>query len=416
MNGSWLNRQRWRMGMGLAGLMAIWIFWCLAPGVPVLRGPQADAAVSQVGLELFRHDWRPYDPLAHGDGLGPVYNASSCLSCHFQGGVGGGGGVPESVFAFEALPIPGRPLVQAGLLHKYAVASRFNEQPQVLQTLFPIVPNGLELRGVCFSQRHDFNPVRTQRLNSIALFGAGWLDRISGRSIQSQQRQRSIAIIGKELTGEFGSIPPGRPRLLPDGRVGKFGWKAQFATLEEFVASACANEIGLGTPTLKQARPLTCNMTKGTVTAIDETEVAADLDPTQFQALVAFVATLPRPEEAQAADPNDRAEAGHGKQIFQSVGCALCHTPDLGGVSGIYSDLLLHRIVDSRKAYSEIPDVPPPPDLPLPEEWKTPPLWGVADQCALLPRRRLADDRSGDPPPRGRRRRSYRSVPAVDQR
>ena len=40
------------------------------------------------------------------------------------------------------------------------------------------------------------------------------------------------------------------PRVLPDGRIGKFGWKAQFASLEDFVAAACANEIGLGNPVM----------------------------------------------------------------------------------------------------------------------------------------------------------------------
>ena len=50
-------------------------------------------------------------------------------------------------------------------------------------------------------------------------------------------------------------------------------------------------------------------------------------------------------------------------------------------MAGVYSDFLLHRIVDSRKNYTETPDVLPPPELPLPEEWKTAPLWGVADSA-----------------------------------
>ena len=40
---------------------------------------------------MFEREWQPNDPLAHGDGLGPVFNAKSCAACHFQGGVGGGG-------------------------------------------------------------------------------------------------------------------------------------------------------------------------------------------------------------------------------------------------------------------------------------------------------------------------------------
>jgi CxxC motif-containing protein (DUF1111 family) len=159
---------------------------------------------------------------------------------------------------------------------------------------------------------------------------------------------------------------------LPDGRVGKFGWKAQFATLEEFVAGACANELGLGTPLLEQARPLGGEA---------PTTAHRDLDQTQFRSMVAFVTTLPRPVEVVPAEPGAQAQHAQGRVVFERVGCAACHTPDLGGVQGVYSDFLLHRIVDNRKGYSERPDVPLPPEHPVPEEWKTPPLWGVADSA-----------------------------------
>ena len=376
MNGSWPDRQRRRIGIGFLTLAGSWLVWTLTPGLPVLRAPRARAEVREAGLNLFVHEWQPHDPLAHGDGLGPVFNARSCVACHFQGGVGGGGGPKENVLAFEALPTPGRRVMQTGLVHKFAVEEQFSERALVLQTLFPTVPNGLEVKGVCFSERHDFNPVRTQSLNSIALFGAGWIDGLSARAITHQRMRRSVAEIGKELGGNFQGIPSGRPRILPDGRVGKFGWKAQFATLEEFVAAACANEIGLGTPRMDQAKPLASGHGQPARAAI-----GPDLDKTQFRALVAFVTTLPRPQELGPTDPRGRLEVERGKAIFTEIGCAACHTPDLGGVAGVYSDFLLHRIVDNRKNYTETPDIPPPPELPLPEEWKTAPLWGVADSA-----------------------------------
>ena len=44
------------------------------------------------GEEIFRREWLPNDPRSHGgDGLGPVFNDSSCVACHNQGGIGGGG-------------------------------------------------------------------------------------------------------------------------------------------------------------------------------------------------------------------------------------------------------------------------------------------------------------------------------------
>jgi CxxC motif-containing protein (DUF1111 family) len=362
--------------MGGLVLAAVWVLWSVAPGLPVRSAPRVQAEVRQVGLSLFVHEWQPHDPLAHADGLGPVFNARSCVACHFQGGVGGGGGPRDDVLAFEALPTPASPVVQTGLIHKFAVKPEDSERAQVLQQLFPTVANGLLITGVCFSARHDFNPVNMQRLNSIALFGAGWIDGLSERAITHQRLRRSVAAIGTELTGDFTGIPPGRPRILPDGRIGKFGWKAQFATLEEFVAAACANELGLGTPRLDQAKPLGAG-----ATANPPATASRDLDRTQFHSLVGFVATLPRPVAAVPDDPDARAAVEHGKTVFARVGCAACHTPDLGGIAGVYSDFLLHRTVDNLKSYSETPDVPVPAEHPLPDEWKTPPLWGVADSA-----------------------------------
>jgi hypothetical protein len=62
--------------------------WALRPG-PKKVTPQAVAA----GRELFNHEWVANDPLTKGDGLGPVFNAKSCVDCHHQGGPGGGGPV-----------------------------------------------------------------------------------------------------------------------------------------------------------------------------------------------------------------------------------------------------------------------------------------------------------------------------------
>jgi hypothetical protein len=46
------------------------------------------------------------------------------------------------------------------------------------------------------------------------------------------------------------------PKPLCPGRIGKFGWKGQTATLSEFVQAACANELGLGNPNHPQPAPL----------------------------------------------------------------------------------------------------------------------------------------------------------------
>ena len=290
-----------------------------------MRAPRASAEVRAAGLELFEHEWQPHDPLARGDGLGPVFNARSCVECHFQGGAGGGGDNKHNVLAFEALPTQDRPEVKGGLIHRFAVANHFLEKRSELNKFFPIVPQGTRVEGGCQVFTRDFDPVHTESVNSTALFGAGWVDRISGKTIRYQSMRTATAAVGNEIMGNLGGVPPGRPRVLPDGRVGKFGWKAQFATLEEFVAAACANELGLGNPRMEQARPMVC---------LDYPQVERDLTDGQFRSLVGFVDTLPRPVEAAPADPDRRRRSERGKALFREIGCAGLSHPGHGGRRG----------------------------------------------------------------------------------
>src|SRR4051812_48604945 len=66
---------------------------------PVKAGPVIVAKASAPsGRELFTREWLPNDTRAHGgDGLGPVYNDTSCVACHNQGGIGGGGAANKNV-------------------------------------------------------------------------------------------------------------------------------------------------------------------------------------------------------------------------------------------------------------------------------------------------------------------------------
>lgn len=369
-------RVRRVIGRVLLGGVGLSIVWFFLPGLPVLWGPSASASTKDAGRELFVHEWTAGDPLASGDGLGPVFNAKSCVECHFQGGVGGGGTGEHNVQTFVALPTKRNPKMRTGLVHASAVEPDYEESLDIVHDLFPIVPGGVRLVGGCTVKVADFDPVKSQAVNTPALFGAGWIDRLSDRSITYNWKRQLFAGTTKEFNLDFTSVPAGRPRTLAGGRVGKFGWKAQFATLEEFVAAACANELGLGNPLLEQAKPLGHK---------DYPPVKADMTKKQFRQLVAFVDTLPRPTQILPDDPVQQNSAHRGQELFVSIGCAHCHTPELGGLKGVYSDFLLHKIFDPQRTGYSIeltPEVPPQPsDQPTPEEWKTPPLWGVADSA-----------------------------------
>jgi CxxC motif-containing protein (DUF1111 family) len=385
-----MDLRRFWKGFSLLGLAVLGVYWAFFfEGFPVVWGPSANRSEIAAGQELFEHEWTQNDPLAHGDGLGPVFNARSCAACHFQGGLGGGGGLAHNAVLFEVVPRPGDLAFHTGSLHTFSIDAAYQESPELLKTLFPVVPGRVipPPPSSCGGPRNipDFDPVHTETVQPTALFGAGWIDLISEKAITANRRKRLAHGIAQEMDLQFEHIPVGRVRTLPDGSVGRFGWKAQFGSLREFVAAACANELGLGTPDGEQAAPL----------AAPGITSPPDLDKKQFRALMSFVKTLPRPQEIIPDDPAERSAAENGKNLFTSVGCAACHIPNMGGVRGVYSDFLLYTLLDpvpsggSPGGYSG----DPPPELqlptrpendPKPSEWKTPPLWGVADSAPYM--------------------------------
>jgi hypothetical protein len=381
-----LSNPRFWVGTGTLLAVGLAVSWAFLPGLPVVIGPWALASTKEAGKDVFEHEWEPNDAIANGgDGIGPVFNARSCVACHFQGGIGGGGDNSHNVRTFEVLPSATSPQVRSGVVHASAIDPALQETDAFVHELFPIVKGNVlpPVPGHCSGPTvvPDFDPVVFANVNSTALFGAGWIDYISDKAIESNRTRRMASGAARELMLDFGDLPIGRLRRLPDGRLGKFGWKGQAATLEDFVANACSNELGLGTPAMAQAKPLA---------RPDYPTSAPDLNRKQFNSLVAFVSTLPRPVEAEPSEPAARTQAAEGKKLFQSVGCAVCHVPDLGGVKGVYSDFLLYSLEDETPdggggyGSQPLPQFPLPEDHPKSNEWKTPPLWGVADSAPYL--------------------------------
>jgi CxxC motif-containing protein (DUF1111 family) len=214
----------------------------------------------------------------------------------------------------------------------------------------------------------DFALVVTlSRRNPPPLFGAGLIDAISVEALEAA------------ATRPNPDFPEARGRLnyLKDGRVGRFGWKAQTPSLKDFVESACAMELGLEVPSQHQAKP---------PLDFSKKENGLDLTQEECDALTAFVAGLPAPIERRGDSQEERPDVKSGRALFARVGCAACHLPKLGAVAGIYSDLLLHDLgpdlVDSGSYYGAIE--PSAADGAKSQEWRTPPLWGFRDSGPYL--------------------------------
>ena len=341
------------------------IGWAIAP---------SQAELTAEGQDLFVHEWQPHDPLSGGgDGLGPVFNDRSCVACHFQGGVGGAGTNEHNVSTFEILPNRHSSEHSSGVIHASATAEHFLETSDQRRQLTPIIPASTKLVGSCFEQFTAFDPLVSHSINTPALFGVGLIDEISMASLNWFHRKKSLNQMSDEFQLDFETTPTGRPNRTGFGKIGKFGWKGQFATLEEFVATACAVELGLTNSVRAQDMPGTSK---------PDPNAKYDMTNRQLQSLVEFCRSLPRPEQQLPTDTTELAQVRSGEDTFATIGCADCHVPDIGGVEGIYTDFMLHRIErPDAPGYREEFEVPLPNSSIKPDEWQTPPLWGVADSA-----------------------------------
>ena len=217
------------------------------------------------------------------------------------------------------------------------------------------------------------------------MFGAGRIDAIPDDVIESAARRQP---------GDTAQVE-GRVSRLKDGRLGRFGWKAQTATLAEFVCAAAAGEIGLEVPGRHQsADPRLPGLAP----------TGLDMDQSECDALIEYVRDLPVPVTIKPASDDDDAQWKAGETAFRSIGCTGCHTPKLGDVEGIYSDRLLHdmgpQLDGGGGSYTGSSAAEPPSAMSLSakgraradkstapvsaSEWRTPPLWGVRDSGPYL--------------------------------
>jgi CxxC motif-containing protein (DUF1111 family) len=366
-------------------------------------GTRSTAALAAEGRELFSRDWQQSPPEAPAlDGLGPLFNAVSCVGCHRQAGAGGGGPNENNVNLLSVRPVgrfhPVRFRSTARRLHPAfsqdtpnLVLHHFGEpSPEYSEWRDGILARpgkaALDAR-LRPSRRVGSVLLELSQRNTPALFGAGIIDAIPVGVLRDEaERQRRNGAVS------------GRVARTARGGAGRFGWRGQVATLADFVRTACANELGLQTATHPQ--PVS------PVAAPDALPRAAtDLTEAQCDALTAFCASLPAPvsEDWSAAQT---AEAGQGEQLFASIGCGECHRRDLGPAVGIYSDLLLHdmgsSLSDPVPALPEFAPASPSPGFSsgysggapislaqtsttnILQEWRTPPLWGVRSSAPYL--------------------------------
>ena len=300
-----------------------------------------DTSLVERGRALFQTALTP------SEGLGPLFNGRSCLECHgspVSGGVALEGAgfvlrvgrrVPGG--AFDPLDGQGGPVARA---HSVAELGRACDTAPGI----PPAANVVSVRS------------------ATALFGLGLVETIPDDVILAIAAQPGAR---------------GRPSLVRDAegreQLGRFGWKADTAELEQFVANAFRNELGITSP----LAPF--DLVVPAPECIGESGLKDD--GRAVHAVAEYIRSLP-------PLPSSEPPSQDGRALFTLAGCGACHIPALPGRGGrvvpLYSDLLLH-------------DMGPALDDGVVQgtangaEWRTTPLWGLGARHRFLHDGRATD-------------------------
>jgi len=192
------------------------------------------------------------------------------------------------------------------------------------------------------------------------VFGLGLIDRVAEEAIAARHDPDDAD--GDGISGRMHRLPN-------DGRLGRYGWKADIPSIDEFVRDALSVELGMTLPD----EP---GLTFGTREDADDVP-DPEMDLETMNALRFYLAQL-APPPGTSTDPETEAR---GRVVFGDVGCDGCHVREMpardGGVIEIYSDLLLHDVAPD--GFVGVPSG----DATM-REFQTPPLWAVSKTAPYM--------------------------------
>ena len=332
----------------IAALVTLSLYACesLLPPAPedtqTLDGPVSGLSGAQQGQFIAGDIAFNDDVFSVSTGLGPLFVATSCGSCH----AGDGKGHPFTTLTrFGQIDDTGNSFLGAG-------------GPQLQHRALPgFVPEQIP-SGATFA---SFLPP--------ASTGLGFLDVVPDADLIAMADPFDSNADG--ISGVPNWVTPPSYSTLREGAVaqngkyiGRFGKKGSTYDLLQQTAKAYNEDIGI-TSTFEPADTYTGSTIDPEVT--DQT----------VQDVVFYLKTLKAPVERNPNDPDVLS----GKEVFMSIGCANCHKPELQtGYYPIdalayktiypYTDLLLHDMGPGLDdGYTE--------GSALTSEWRTPPLWGL---------------------------------------
>lgn len=292
------------------------------------------------------------------EGLGPIMNDTSCEHCHLKPASGGGSNKSVTRFGVAASGMtPFNPLDNLGGSLKQSLSIS---------------------QGVCDEVVPPQANVVIQRITPPC-FGFGLVEAILDADIQVRE-----ALPPPGVTGKAHMVTPAETPLGPP-RVGRFGWKAQVATILTFSADASQNELGLS----NRFFPLD-NQPNGLPTASQPCDSVPD--PEDFPDMQGFdkIDRMTDFQRYLAPPPQTPKSGMTGETIFNSIGCAKCH------VSSTYTTIptVAEAALQNKpiKPYSDflLHDIGPtlgdgiPQGMATETEFRTTMLWGVGSRAATI--------------------------------
>jgi CxxC motif-containing protein (DUF1111 family) len=359
----------------------------------------------QLGFSIFKKLWvsSPASTKAS-DGLGPLFNARSCLRCHPANGRGHPpepGDIDARTFLIRlsvpasteeekarlankdanAIPHP----VYGGQLQDRALPGLPPEaRVDVSYETVPVkLADGevVELRKPTFSLK-DFgygDPGDEMMMSprvATAMIGLGLIDAIHLSDLQANADPED-----KDGDGISGKINWVKDKRSGEIMPGRFGWKATEPNVYQQSSHASVGDLGLSVPILlshfgdcTDAQEICKRFPHGG----QENLGGLEIPQVPMDMMVFYTANIAVPERRNVDDP----QVLKGKEIFHEAGCASCHKPkyvtrrdaDLKQhqfqLIWPYSDFLLHDMGPDLSDNRPIGDASG-------SEWRTAPLWGI---------------------------------------
>lgn len=331
----------------------------------------------EAGVQLFRLAWVPAPGPGDLDGLGPNFHADSCLGCHARNGRGladGSVGVllrlanaqgsPDPTYGAQLQPraLPNLTAKGRASLSWARVRSITLPGDEVVTLRRPVYALEEMAAGPLASQTHISPRIAQQ------LVGMGLLEAVTQDELLSWEDPR-------DLDGDGIS---GRMARLDGGRAGRFGWKAAQPTVEAQTAAAFAGDLGITSHLFPDEN---CAPWQARCDALPNGG-APEILPERLRVTASYLRLLAVPGRRQG----DAESVLKGKVIFATLGCDRCHRPTMTTGEALepelasqriwpYTDLLLHDMGPELSEGAAEADAQP-------QEWRTPPLWGLG----LVPR------------------------------